>query len=278
MTLRVQVFIVALASSDRAQHLEGALRDLGLSWQTISAVDGRQMSATHLSRVGDARAGRHLYGQDLSPTEIGCCLSHREAYRHFLQGSASWALILEDDAYPTESVVDFVRWLSSWRATNPMIIECFSSGRINDAAERYTVAPQVEIQRLVTYPGFTVAYAMNQQAAQLALSYPDFVSTRADWPPWAVYVGFWRAIPNLFHHGRPGGNALSTMVPVGPPEGRMAKARRWAALLTGATYLRLRPVYPHGFGQYFKHAVLPSVLYWQRRIVRNVWRKPTGGP
>jgi hypothetical protein len=271
----MEIFVISLKDSDRRRQLESALESLGLSWRRIDAVDGRHIDEIRLRRIAAPSAGRLLYGQPLTPTQIGCFLSHREAYRQFTEASSEWAVVLEDDAYPLDGASEFLEALSNWHPAGATIVEGFTAGRVNGTHDHNVLAPELGVQRLKTFPGFTVAYAINQAAAELALRAGDIVASRADWPPWAVHVDFWRTVPNAFAHGNLNGVTESTMLVETHSETFIQKSCRWVGLLTGMTYLRLRQSYPQGVGQYYKHAVLPSVFYWQGRLVGRISRRST---
>lgn len=273
----VQILVISLDDSQRVNDIESELARRGLPWSRVAAVDGRRIPEGELALIADVHAGQLLYGRALARTEIGCLLSHRVAYREFLRGQAEWALMLEDDAFPAPGVDSFLSWLSRWRVTTPTIVECFSAGRVNDAPRSITVAADLSLVPLRTYPGFTVAYAINRLGAERALGNPGRVASRADWPAWAVDVDFWRTEPSVFSHGRPDQEFTSTMVRDAYSESRGHKAARWAQLLSGVTYVHLREHYPKGLGQYYRHAVLPTAYFWRGRLSKAIrWVAKTG--
>ena len=276
MRQELEVFVITLGESDRLESLESALRSYGLEWQRVEAIDARGWDDSQLSDLATPDAGRLIYGCALSAPQVGCHLSHRQAYRSFLSGTAAWALVLEDDAYPSTNVSTLLQSLCGWDAGRPTVVELFSDGRINETRQHIAFASGLDIQRLATFPGFTVAYAINRGAAQLALRHQGRVASRADWPQWAVHVQFWRTRPNVFHHGAPGNPPASTMGTATHAEPTYQKLLRWAGLISGVTYLRLKAHYPDGLGQFIRHAVLPSALYWRTRALKTIgWARPT---
>ena len=79
----------------RRARIERRLAELGLSWERLSAVDGRRLEPHH-ERLID-RAAHVARGLEFSPGAIGCWLSHRQAQRMVAEGTEPMALILEDD-------------------------------------------------------------------------------------------------------------------------------------------------------------------------------------
>lgn len=267
-------FVISLGNSTRVSDLETRLRALGFDVAGVDAIDGRALSDAELRSLAVPGAALHLYGEPLSPSQIGCHLSHREAYRQFANTGDPWALIAEDDAFPLDGLSAMKDLLRSWTRAAPTVVECFNSGRVNVSQTHITVAEELALDRLVTFPGSTVAYFINRAAALLALEHSAPLISRADWPQWATDVDFWRTRPNVVLHGAPGTTPESTMGTEGQRESRPAKVARWAGLLTGVTYLRLRGHYPGGVSQYYRHAVKPTAVYWVSRASRGRLRLP----
>ena len=264
--------IIGLEDSPRVRDLDLRLRALGFDPQGMVAVDGRAMSAREIESVAVVEAGKHLYGIGLSAPQIGCHLSHRAAFKRFVSTNDPWALICEDDAFPLPALSLLRTWIDSCTATNPTIVECFSAGRVNVARQVLRTSADVNIQRLKTFPGFTVAYFINTAAARLALEYDGPVTSRADWPQWATGVNFWRTQPNTVLHGEPGAIQSSTMSLPDSMESRPTKFVRWLSLLSGITFVRLRRYYPGGIRQYYQHAVTPSLHYWLSQLTSRFRR------
>ena len=101
--LPFQTFVISLERArQRRAHMDRLLRDLGMSAEFVSAVDGRALSAQQRSRY-DAAKARIDYRAEMSDAEIGCYLSHYGLYERMCREGIALALILEDDicAAPT---------------------------------------------------------------------------------------------------------------------------------------------------------------------------------
>ena len=97
------VFVISLKSDEaRRQKLKERFKNYG-EFRLVEATDGRAMSAKEY--YGYALPSLEAYGRLLSPSEIGCSLSHMRAYEEFLKSDARLALILEDDVIGDESGV-----------------------------------------------------------------------------------------------------------------------------------------------------------------------------
>ena len=80
---------------DRFNFMDSQLRDIGLDYERIAAVDRLTLDAS----VPEFDAGGYklLHGRGFHDGEIACYLSHIACLRAFLASSADHALILEDD-------------------------------------------------------------------------------------------------------------------------------------------------------------------------------------
>lgn len=95
------VFVISLKSDEaRREKLKERFKNYG-EFKLVEATDGRAMSAKEY--YGYALPSLEAYGRLLSPSEVGCSLSHARAYEEFLKSDASFALILEDDVIGDES-------------------------------------------------------------------------------------------------------------------------------------------------------------------------------
>ena len=97
------VFVISLKSDEaRRQKLKERFKNYG-EFKLVEATDGRAMSAKEY--YGYALPSLEAYGRLLSPSEVGCSLSHVRAYEEFLKSDAKFALILEDDVIGDEDGV-----------------------------------------------------------------------------------------------------------------------------------------------------------------------------
>ena len=92
----MKTFLISLPQDEaRRKLLKGRFPQAWEAFEIVSAVDGRSMSAREYFQL--AAPLYRSKGELLSPAEVGCALSHLEAYRQFLDTDEKMALILEDD-------------------------------------------------------------------------------------------------------------------------------------------------------------------------------------
>lgn len=102
-------------SADRRSRMQQRLADIGLAYQLLPAVDGREQWPALLPSV-DLKAFERHAGGDVLPGEIGCYHSHLQAWRQFLASDAQVLLVLEDDMVFHDDFVDALRFALRGRA------------------------------------------------------------------------------------------------------------------------------------------------------------------
>lgn len=106
-------YVINLAANTR--RMENSARQLeaqGLPWLRIEGVNGWALSEAELAEVYDAERNRRDAKHPLVPPEIGCYLSHIEAWRGIAEGSAGGGFIFEDDFAANEHLGEALRLLS----------------------------------------------------------------------------------------------------------------------------------------------------------------------
>src|SRR5436853_557536 len=84
-------------SADRLAHMHDALGAIGLAFERIPAADGATLGA---DLVEDFRRNRIVAKPDgWLPGEVGCFLSHLDAWQRIAAGEDSWAAVFEDDIH-----------------------------------------------------------------------------------------------------------------------------------------------------------------------------------
>ena len=137
----IPVYVISLDRAvERRAHISAQMERLGLAYEIVRALDGRQ-PIPDIERLYDRRQRLRVYGSDLSPPEIACCLSHLEVCRRIAESKAAIGLVLEDDvllshtlasvladlAQLTEHHFDVVR-LAGLRERRSRIVRQLSAG------------------------------------------------------------------------------------------------------------------------------------------------------
>lgn len=113
--LPVLLIINRAKDTERKKLIEEQLARFPLRFEFIEAVDGYSMDVYSQSEY-DQR-NRLLYiGQNMTPGEIGCLLSHRKACQKIVDENISCALILEDDVRFEDDLVDVLEFARTHQA------------------------------------------------------------------------------------------------------------------------------------------------------------------
>lgn len=102
---------------ERLTRMHDILSALGVEYERVAAVDGRNSSAVD-----------SLNTRRLSPAEKGCLLSHREAWRRIADGDEPYAAVLEDDLLISSAFAKFAK-SSSWIPADADLIKLETTGR-----------------------------------------------------------------------------------------------------------------------------------------------------
>lgn len=169
------IFVISLATDEeRRARIVAALEDLGLQCTLVDAVDARQgvppEHETSIDRVG---------GASLSEPEYGCALSHALIYRRMVAEQVPHAVVLEEDAIPTERFAQFVRD-EEYRSSS--LIQLYHQAAYVRRSGARSLAGGVELARLATSCSGTVAYSLDLGAAVALEAATSPVRSRADWP------------------------------------------------------------------------------------------------
>jgi glycosyl transferase family 25 len=83
--------------AQRLAVMQQQLQSLQLPFEWVQAVYGKDLSDAQRAELYDAQANAARYHQVMTPGEIGCYASHLNVWQRIAEGSAPFALVLEDD-------------------------------------------------------------------------------------------------------------------------------------------------------------------------------------
>ncbi len=98
---KIKIYIINLKKdSDRKNHIINQLEKQNIfDYEIIEAVDGNILTKEELnSKVFKDKKGLNYWNTKMSPSQIGCALSHIKIYKKLLKSENNYCLILEDDA------------------------------------------------------------------------------------------------------------------------------------------------------------------------------------
>lgn len=196
----MKVFVLGLEQSFRGDALVSHLRQKGLDTQIVFGVDGRTLTHSQLSKIYSNKRAIRIMERELTSMEIGCAIGHRMIYENFLRTGAEWALVLEEDSFPTR---DFnLDQISLRNFKNPHVVNLQGVARVVSQYEKfphliYDVLDLSESNTcFITYSvkgnmQGAFAYLINRSAALVAMASYELVDSVADWPyAWRNKVQF----------------------------------------------------------------------------------------
>ncbi len=215
--MAVATYLINLdGSMDRLYEATAQLDAAGLSFQRVSAVDGRKLAIDQYPDYDDARAMAYM-GRPLRGGEIGCYLSHLDCARRFLATDAAQALVLEDDMHLAPGFSEGVQHVLDWLAGKSLDWDLIHLGpnkhRIYTALHSFDAAGRhYALTRAHYFPMTTTGLIWSRPGAQAFVdghgsiwapvdNYFRHWQTRADrglaiWPPLVTTTGAESEIAN----------------------------------------------------------------------------------
>ncbi|HUD50410.1 glycosyltransferase family 25 protein [Parvibaculum sp.] len=158
----------------RLERMTGALNDAGIIFQRVPAMDGKSLTDADISAFVSQELKLRL-----SPSEVACMLSHREAWRRFLATAGTFCCVLEDDVRLSP---DFGSFLSSFDETTlPAfdVIKIETMGvKVRLGRKRFPCGPGFASARLCSHHHGTAGYIVGRRGAERLLA----LTTKMDRP------------------------------------------------------------------------------------------------
>ena len=108
MTSLPPFWVISLeAAQNRRDFVAQGFADVGVGFERIDAVDGARLTADDEHRYSRWRSLFQV-GRGLTAGELGCALSHLEAYRRMVEAQIPEVVILEDDVQPTRDLLSLL--------------------------------------------------------------------------------------------------------------------------------------------------------------------------
>lgn len=176
-----KIYIVNLKKDEKRR--ENIIREVKkqnlANYEIVDAVDGNELNQNELNNA-TFKNKRHFnpWNSKMSPSQIGCALSHIKIYEKFIKTEFEVALILEDDAIFVRDFNNNLKQLIlknfKFRKQIVLLSELkeFHSKAL-DSADNYEIVN-------VSNAFFTHAYMINKEAARSIISFNYPVKTIAD--------------------------------------------------------------------------------------------------
>lgn len=104
ITLNIKFYVISLRDSlQRRKDAKAQLDKLNINWEIIDAVDGRSLKK--MPQEYNPKKVKKLLGFEMTPSELGCFLSHKKIWR-LISAERNHAVILEDDFVLSPTILD----------------------------------------------------------------------------------------------------------------------------------------------------------------------------
>ena len=149
------------------------------NYEIIDAIDGNELSEQELNNL--SYKDKNLinpWNIKMSPSQVGCALSHIKIYKKFIKTDYNYALILEDDAVFIQSFNEDLKKLILKNITDKKQILLLSElkeffSKPIDKNNSYEIVN-------VTNAFFTHSYIINKEAAKSIIKFNYPIKTIAD--------------------------------------------------------------------------------------------------
>ncbi|MFN0113867.1 MAG: glycosyltransferase family 25 protein [Paracoccaceae bacterium] len=159
-------YVINLADNTvRMANAAAALDRFGLPWKRIDAVNGWKLPPAEVARVYDAKANAARARAPLVGAEIGCYLSHIEAWRRIAEGPAPGGFVFEDDFAATDALGEVIAALSADSGSDWDMVKLFS---LDPSPRALTGRPLGKTHRLILperVPTCLTGYGLTRAAA-----------------------------------------------------------------------------------------------------------------
>lgn len=146
--------------------------DLGLHHLTIEAVNGWDLSLKEIDKVYDREKNKSLYKVPLVPSEIGCYLSHFEAWGRIANGDEQGGFIFEDDFKANKELVYALKALSEDSVNDWDMVKLFSLDQNPKILRGREISKTLKIVQPNKIPTCMIGYALTKKGACELLSKP----------------------------------------------------------------------------------------------------------
>jgi GR25 family glycosyltransferase involved in LPS biosynthesis len=166
---QIPIFVISLARApERRASIELHLKELGLSYEVVNAVDGKLLPVEEQQKL-------LAPGVSYVPGVIGCYLSHVGVYQEIVKRSIPIALVLEDDARLNRAIVPALKAGSVATNFDYCLLDCDDVSEdipaYYDPDSRQLLTDGFPIYETNVGPALLHAYLMTQEGARKRIAH-----------------------------------------------------------------------------------------------------------
>ena len=157
-------------NQQRLRNCKRQFSDLGLEFQLIDAVNGRNLSQEEIDSAYDSKKNKLHYKSPLVPSEIGCYLSHYKAWEEIANGTNQGGFVFEDDFNATGDLINVINILSKDSVNDWDMVKFFSLNKNPKAFSTREINKNLKIIQPYKIPTCLIAYALTKDGARKLIS------------------------------------------------------------------------------------------------------------
>lgn len=160
-------YVINLADNTvRMDNARAQLDAAGLPFHRIDAVNGWQLPEAEIARVYDIHANAARARHDLVPAEIGCYLSHIDAWRAIADGDAPGGFIFEDDFDADDTLGATLHALSDDGGSDWDMVKLFTFDASAKTVTDRELTPDIRLVTPFRVPTCLIGYGLTRDAAR----------------------------------------------------------------------------------------------------------------
>lgn len=174
----MKCFIINLdRSKDRFDLMTVQMRKVALSFERVPAVDGRELTE---ASVGALISAKRSWTAPITPTEVGCFLSHKKCLEAIANGQDEYAIVLEDDVVFSQGAASLLN-TTDWIPNDADVIKLEAQGKKVLLGELSSCrGTHFSIGRLLSTHILAAAYIVSKRGAIRILENMTIVSAPVD--------------------------------------------------------------------------------------------------
>ena len=182
---KIKVIIITLKNSVRLNILKERLKDIKINYKIFYGINGKDLAINNkLDLVYSKKKTIKNIGRELSPPEIGAAASHIAVYRFIIKKKISQAIIMEDDAYPSKLLYDYIKNFTKVSNNEILSFYCYpSSSFLKKEPDKFILKKKIGIYSFVTHGCTNSCYQINNFTCKKILKLTkNKVIGLPDWP------------------------------------------------------------------------------------------------
>jgi GR25 family glycosyltransferase involved in LPS biosynthesis len=179
----IKVFVISLKQSKRTKKITNRLKSLKINFEIFYGINGhKKQNFLKLLKIYNSSKTESYIGRKLAYPEIAASLSHLNIYKMIVARKIKSAIIIEDDAYPSNVMAKWIK--KKVRINDNSILSFYSypSGYLTKKGKN-TKLKDVKIHLAETHINNSSCYQINFQTCKKIIKITKGkVCGVGDWP------------------------------------------------------------------------------------------------